>query len=187
MRPFQGRKRDSDLFLREHEHWCHRVSRMIIIIINRIYPIMLNSVPSMNPSAVAQGLIPSFPNTSQTRIVPMMMLLRTPKMTQSVGTSRSSVSVSLSTFCVSPFSERRIRRCRTRSTIYSTATGSKDIRLSTHMMPRAVHNIHPRAPYVISPIGPGAQPEYFERGERIPQPTNMPYVRISWVNVSYLI
>lgn len=42
------------------------------------------------------------------------------------------------------------------------------------MIAKAIHKIQPLAPSVESDTFPGAQPEFFARGERIPQPTNIP-------------
>ena len=50
---------------------------------------------------------------------------------------------------------------------YSNATGKRDIRLSVRMIPSDIHKIHPRAPFDISPTGPGAYPDNLESGVRI--------------------
>lgn len=50
----------------------------------------------------------------------------------------------------------------------------KKLKTGLTMMAKAIQRIQPRAPSVESETGPGAHPEFFARGERMPHPTIMP-------------
>lgn len=156
------------------------------------YPNMLSKPPIRKPTIVAQGLIPSAPKTIHTRNVPAATELPRPHNTHRFGTkrsvgSKSPVSSSLSIVSMDPENAgvSGVRGSRTTPslprtefkdlTIISRTTGEREIRLSETIIAKDVHKIQPRAPVVISPTGPGAQPLSFDSGESTPQPTSIPY------------
>ena len=53
--------------------------------------------------------------------------------------------------------------------------GMRETKESAHMMARETQRIHPLAPEDMSPTGPGAHPACLDSGDRIPQPTSIPY------------
>ena len=148
---------------------------------------------------VAQGRIPSGPNTSHTRRVPSVIEAPSPHNTQLVGTKRlvGSTSLSLSSApsssddltwrspsppmtnvgvrgvrgTITPLLRIGLMHCERNSLIM----GMRDTTLSATIIANDVQRIQPRAPFVISPTGPGAQPRNFDNGESTAHPTIIPW------------
>lgn len=132
---------------------------------------MLSNPPRIKPKKLAHGLIVWTPKTKLTREVPIVILSVNPTTTQEFGTNRPSVSVSaysLESNTTLPLQPKKLSKD-------SKAIGSKETNASAHIIAKATHKIHPRAPVAVSLTGPAAHPERVASGLKIAQPTNMPF------------